>query len=498
MKKIYVIIGVVVSIVFALTMTFITSQDSENSLDALAQNDNLQILAQEVTGSSDQFYTVTALYDKGKLVGYFTDGKVIDQLFDQVYQERFIERFPNTKIGLSPDSYIIELQTYNIYQDIDEQLINYINDNELFAVEATKVTFSNDVYCYIKDIEDFEKAKELYLLNFIDSEDYQRIKEGIEAPVLTTVGSQPVALMVNESASIGTSYSSPNRVLQSVEEIVEFLSFGYSPSRENYTVKKYDTIPGIAYRNEISIDNLMTINSDVLVSEDQLLSEGMVLNVAKFDSPIRVVVQEQSIEEEIIIASDPEIIVNNQLPLDYRNVIVERKNGRQLTEYLITSVNGVVYDVEEVKTTVIEQAINMVVEVGSVNTGELEGIFDWPIDPPRISCGWFCYPDHRALDFVPNPGNSYDWPIMAIGDGVITRNSYWGNYGWCVDIKHTNGYTSRYAHMNTQSKTKVGQTVVKGEVIGGIGNTGLSYGAHLHLEILKGNVKYNPCLFFGC
>lgn len=111
------------------------------------------------------------------------------------------------------------------------------------------------------------------------------------------------------------------------------------------------------------------------------------------------------------------------------------------------------------------------------------GDYILPIDPPNIS-SWFGnrYLNgelnfHRGIDFAHPQGT----PIKAIADGVVIASEYhssWGNY---VRIKHANGHCSLYAH-NVRNNVKVGDTVKQGDIIGLVGNTGNSFGAHLHFE----------------
>jgi murein DD-endopeptidase MepM/ murein hydrolase activator NlpD len=83
-------------------------------------------------------------------------------------------------------------------------------------------------------------------------------------------------------------------------------------------------------------------------------------------------------------------------------------------------------------------------------------------------------------------------PIVATADGQVVTIDYdetgFGNY---VIIKHKHGYYTRYAHMQG-FKVKIGQRVQQGEVIGWIGNTGLSTGPHLHYEVHVGSDVVDP------
>jgi murein DD-endopeptidase MepM/ murein hydrolase activator NlpD len=83
-------------------------------------------------------------------------------------------------------------------------------------------------------------------------------------------------------------------------------------------------------------------------------------------------------------------------------------------------------------------------------------------------------------------------PIVATADGQVVTVDYdengFGNY---IIIKHKHGYYTRYAHMQG-FKVKIGQRVQQGEVIGWIGNTGLSTGPHLHYEVHVGSDVVDP------
>lgn len=79
-------------------------------------------------------------------------------------------------------------------------------------------------------------------------------------------------------------------------------------------------------------------------------------------------------------------------------------------------------------------------------------------------------------------------PVVAAADGVVIRSYYSSSYGNCVMISHSIGgqtYTTVYAHLRSRSVSS-GQAVSKGQQIGYMGNTGRSFGQHLHFELHKG------------
>lgn len=99
---------------------------------------------------------------------------------------------------------------------------------------------------------------------------------------------------------------------------------------------------------------------------------------------------------------------------------------------------------------------------------------------------------HRGTDFAAPGGTA----IYAVADGIVTDATYhysWGNY---VHIYHGkddegNTYSTLYAHMVSAPSVSAGQNVTKGQVIGYVGNTGYSFGNHLHLEMKINGVLVN-------
>ena len=96
---------------------------------------------------------------------------------------------------------------------------------------------------------------------------------------------------------------------------------------------------------------------------------------------------------------------------------------------------------------------------------------------------------HRGVDFAARRGT----PIMAAGDGRITFAGRNGSYGKFLEIRHLNGFSTRYGHLHKfAKKIKKGSIVKQGEIIGYVGNSGRSTGPHLHYEVKHKNRIINP------
>jgi murein DD-endopeptidase MepM/ murein hydrolase activator NlpD len=102
------------------------------------------------------------------------------------------------------------------------------------------------------------------------------------------------------------------------------------------------------------------------------------------------------------------------------------------------------------------------------------------------------YKMHSGIDFTAPTGT----PIYATGNGrVVPAPNGASGYGNHVVIDHGFGYKTLYAHMY-KSKVRMGERVKRGQLIGYVGNTGLSSGPHLHYEVIKNGNKINPINYF--
>jgi len=98
---------------------------------------------------------------------------------------------------------------------------------------------------------------------------------------------------------------------------------------------------------------------------------------------------------------------------------------------------------------------------------------------------------HAGMDFAAPTGTE----IYATGDGKVIFSGWKQGYGNCIMIDHGFGFKTMYAH-NDKNHVRVGQEVVRGEVIGLIGNTGKSVGSHLHYEVHLHDKPDNPAKYY--
>jgi murein DD-endopeptidase MepM/ murein hydrolase activator NlpD len=104
---------------------------------------------------------------------------------------------------------------------------------------------------------------------------------------------------------------------------------------------------------------------------------------------------------------------------------------------------------------------------------------------------------HLGIDYAAHSGT----PVSSIGDGIVLKAKYSGDFGNLVVIKHNNGYETYYGHLSKYGKgIKSGVKVKQGQIIGYVGMTGLASGPHLDFRInLNGKffdylkIKQPPC-----
>jgi murein DD-endopeptidase MepM/ murein hydrolase activator NlpD len=96
---------------------------------------------------------------------------------------------------------------------------------------------------------------------------------------------------------------------------------------------------------------------------------------------------------------------------------------------------------------------------------------------------------HAGTDYAASQGT----PVRSVGDGVVIFAGRKGGYGNAIEVRHRNGFVTRYGHLRGFAKTtRAGARVSIGQTIGFVGMTGLATAPHLHFEVLVGGVQRNP------
>ena len=169
----------------------------------------------------------------------------------------------------------------------------------------------------------------------------------------------------------------------------------------------------------------------------------------------------------------------------------EGENGVQIFEGTLTKVNGEVTDREEISTDVIREKKDKIILVGTKERPKTAptGTYMIPLEYYTVTSefGGRWGRNHNGIDL----GDPTGTPVFASDGGTVIRASWYSGYGNCIDIDHENGRVTRYGHLSAIQVSE-GDKVYQGEQIGLVGNTGNSFGSHLHFEVILDGTPVNP------
>lgn len=248
-----------------------------------------------------------------------------------------------------------------------------------------------------------------------------------------------------------------------------------------------ETVESIAGEFGVETDRIYDENNEEVVSE---IEQGDKICIRSMVEPVSVkMVETGKIKETVEYQT-----IKKETDKYYKgDTYVEQEgvNGVQIFEGTITKVAGEETDRDEISTEVIKEKKDKIILVGTAERPKTAatGTFIIPLDRYTFSSGfghrWGRL--HKGVDLAVGTGN----PIHAADGGKVVRASYYGGYGYCVEIEHEPGVVTRYAHCS-QILVSVGDLVYQGQTIALVGNTGNSFGSHLHFEVLINGSPQNP------
>ena len=167
-------------------------------------------------------------------------------------------------------------------------------------------------------------------------------------------------------------------------------------------------------------------------------------------------------------------------------------NARPMTEpalqmailELTKSVDARDDSLSSIEAKILQQSVlkDMLPNSNPINAAFNSSSYGWRIDPFNGNKAF-----HEGLDFTANTGT----PIRAAADGIVSSVEQGGAYGKLVKIEHGAGLETRYAH-TSKILVKVGERVIKGQIVAEVGSTGRSTGPHLHYEIRLNGASLDP------
>jgi len=264
-----------------------------------------------------------------------------------------------------------------------------------------------------------------------------------------------------------------------------------------YTVQEGDTVFGIAEKFGLEPETVLWGNYYTLLDDPHALQPGQELNILPVNGTYHEWQQGEGLNGiSSYYGVTPEDIINypaNNLDVaaigDFANPNIAPgtwlivPNGRR--EFVSWSAPLGVTRENPAYARVLGPGACDAISGGAVGYGA----FIWPANKHYLS-GFDYAPNanHWGIDIAGNEGEG----VYATDAGVIVYSG-WNNYGYgnMILIDHGGGFQSLYAHLSGLN-VGCGQSVGQGDVIGAIGTTGRSSGAHLHFEIMTSSYKINP------
>ena len=255
-----------------------------------------------------------------------------------------------------------------------------------------------------------------------------------------------------------------------------------------YTVKSGDTVSAIGQAHGMKVSEIQALNPGL---DPARIKIGQELTLS---GPVPYLSVQQTITESYVeaIPYETELEYDDTMYKNKSKIKVEGVNGTADVVADVTYVNGQETAREVLSYKVTAEPVNAVKIVGTKALPRYmaTGSFIQPSNG-RYSSGYGYRPNlgdfHTGVDFAGATGTN----IWAADGGVVIHSGWKGNYGYCVIIDHQNGYTTYYAHCS-KLLVKKGAKVAKGDIIAKVGNTGRSYGSHVHFEIRKNGKHQNP------
>ena len=456
------------------------------------------------------------VYLQGEKIGMIDNEEDLYALIDE--NQTSIKNEYNVENVYPPtDLKIIAVNTYNDSSDNIEDIYNKIESVDDFSVHGYVITIKGEDKEYTINVLDkdvFVNAT-LRLVNaFLEENEYENYVNNIQEEIVDT-GRLIENMYFSENITIKESYISVNEKIYTDEvELSQFLLFGSDPDTEYYTIKLGDTLNSIADDNQLNIEELLIANP-TYKSEDTILRVGDQVNVTLIDPQLTFVYELYEIKDEIVYYEKENVRDNNK-PVGFKEVTTPGQNGIERYRETYTVTNGVRSQEAEVeKIATIQEVQNEITTIGPSGGGGISGIIDpvnlngawaWPTNRGYVITsyrGWRWGRMHQGID-ISGAGN-FGSPIYAAASGTVTYVSNscpsrgkgygdpcGGGMGNEIIIDHGNGYVTVYGHLHQTIKVSAGTTVSRGQLIGYMGNSGSSTGAHLHFEVKRNGTNINP------
>lgn len=459
--------------------------------------------------SSHVYYgaeNVYRVYLDGKSIGTIKNKEKLENYINK--QQETIKAKYNVDNVYIPNSLKIQSETtYNEKKESVKSIYNKIKEAEDFTIDGYTMTITDkkEIQTGAKKAEEIKIKEQVYLLDkeilqnaidsvvksFVNEEDYTNYLNETKEDS-SKLGSYIENVYIKEQITIKKGRIPVNKDIYTTDQdLAKFLLFGTNKKNKIHKVKEGETVKSIAYNNKMSTEELLIANKDI-ANETTLLYPGQEVVISYINPLITIVEDTHTVKNEDIRYKTIEKEDSNMTP-GHSKVIQKGRKGKSKITRKIEKQNGKITQALIVSSEIITEPINKIVRTG----GDVEWV--WPTVSNYTITEHYGYglrssigeTSSRLHDGIDIAGLGCGSPIYAIGSGTVTIAGWYPGYGNAVQIKHATGHSSLYGHMNSVS-VSVGQTVKKGQQVGRMGNTGYSFGCHLHLKTDYNGTSMDP------
>ena len=453
--------------------------------------------------------TVYRVYLKGKSLGLIESKIELENYIDKK-QAEIKEKYNVKKVYAPTDLDIVKEVTYYNKVSSVKKIYNKIKDISPFTIGGYKITIKGiektdskgkkiktaNQTIYVIKKSTFTEAIDNTVKAFIKEEDYDAFANETQKEIEDT-GKLIEKIYIDNKITIRkTNIPVNKKIYMDKIDLSKYLLFGTTEPQKTYEVKDGDTITDVAFNNKISTEEFLIANPTI-TSENALLYKGQKVTLGILKPQISIVEEDHIVKDEeqnftTKTEEDPNQYTN------YSQVKQHGVKGLNRVTQKVQKVNGETVSVVGVAKEVLKAPVEEIVVKGTKPMGggyftggygsviPSKGIFGWPATCSTISSpfGWRWGALHDAIDIA---GCGYGSNIFAAESGEVVQSSYKYDNGQFITVRHDNGYYTMYAHLcNGCRYVNVGDRVQKGQVIGGMGQTGAATGVHLHFAIWTG------------
>ena len=458
--------------------------------------------------------TLYHIYLKGKSIGLINSKKELEDYINYK-QRKTKEKYHVDNVYVPDDLDIVKETTYNTNVMSVEEVYNKIKDISPVTIKGYIITIKGldtknskgkkvkgkKQTIYVLDRKVFEDSVDNTVKSFVSKEDYNAYKNDDQKEI-KDVGKKIEKIYIKNKITIKKGNIPIDKTIyQDKEHLSKYLLFGTTKAQKKYKVKAGDTIEDIAFNNKISTEEFLIANPS-FTDEDSLLYSGQEVTLGILKPQFSVVEEDHTVFREAKNYKT-ETRYDSSKSVGYTQVTQKGVKGENKVTQKVQKVNGETVNVVPVNTEVIKEPINEIVVRGGKksnytgNSGAYtgggygnviatKGIFGWPASCSTVSSG-FGYRWGVLHDGTDIAGCGFGSNIFAAQSGTVVQSGSKFDNGQYITIDHHNGYFTMYAHLCVGCRyVSVGQHVEKGQVIGGMGQTGAATGVHLHYAIWQG------------